>query len=155
MLDILTHLNKTDRVSRSIDPSSFVAAPGIWAAVQSDGSIANCDAAAVKTLHKLVIGNASSSVYESHDVEVGRIGTMESVGIRCKVDSEGYAGTVAQGDLLMVSYNTTGTSTIGKLMSTTEIGHETGSREIVARAEEIGTDYVVFKTVSPYAATIA
>jgi len=154
MLEILTHLAKVDRPVRVVDPSSFVAAPGIWGAVQANGSIANCDAAAVKTLHKMVIGSKSSNIYEGHDVEVGRIGTMESVGVRCKVDGEGYAGTIVQGDLMYVSYHTTGTSTIGKLRSTTEAGHETGSREIVARAEEIGTGYVVYKTISPYVATL-
>lgn len=154
MLEILTILSKLDRVTRVVDPSSFVASPGIWAAVQSDGSVANCDAASVKTLHKMIISSASSSQYESHDIEVGRIATMESTGARVKVDAEGYAGTIAQGDMLYVSYNTTGTSTIGKLRSTTEVGHETGDREIVARAEEVGTDYLVFKTVSPYKETL-
>jgi len=155
MLEILTILSKLDRVSRSVDPSSFVAAPGIWAAVQSDGSVANCDAAAAKNIHKMVIGSKSSNIYEGHDVEVGRISTMESVGARCKVDGEGYAGTILQGSILYVSYNTTGTSTIGKLRDTVEAGHETGSREIVARCEEVGTDYIVFKTISPYVATLS
>jgi len=154
MLEILTTLSKLDRVSRHVDPSSFVAAPGIWAAVQTDGSIANCDSAAVKSLHKLVIGSKSGNMYEGHDVEVGRITTVESVGARCKVDGEGYAGTVNQGDLLCVSYNTVGTSTIGKLVSVDETA-ETGTREIVARAEEIGTDFIVFKTVSPYKTTLS
>jgi hypothetical protein len=154
MLEILTILNKVDRVSRVVDPDSFVAAPGIWGAIQSDGSIANCDAASVKYIHKLAMSSASSSVYESHDIEVGRITTMESLGTRVKVDSEGYAGTIAQGDLLFVSYNTTGTSTIGKLRSTTEAGHETGDFEVVARAEEVGTDYLVYKTISPYKVTL-
>jgi hypothetical protein len=155
MLEILTVLSKLDRVSRVVDPSSFVGVPGIWAAVQSTGSVANCDDTSVKYIHKMVIGSKSSNIYEGHDVEVGHIGTMESVGARCKVDGEGYAGTIAQGDLLMVSYNTTGTSTLGKLRSTTEGGHETGDREIVARCEEVGTGYIVFKTISPYKATIA
>ena len=155
MLEILTKLAPLDRVSRVVDPDTFVAAPGIWGAIQSDGSIANCDAASVKYIHKLVISSASSNQYESHDISVGRITTLESLGVRCKVDSEGYAGTIAQGDLLMVSYNTTGTSTIGKLRSTTEIGHATGDHEIVARAEEVGTDYLIYKTISPYKATIS
>jgi len=155
MLEILTHFNKLDRVSRVVDPSSFVAAPGIWAAVQTDGSVENCDAAAVKTIHKLVIGSKSSNIYEGHDVEVGRIGTMESLGVRCKVDSEGYAGTIAQGNTLYVSYQTTGTSALGKLSSvSTPIGSETGTREVVARCEEVGTGYIVFKTISPYTASI-
>jgi len=154
MLEILTHMSKLDRPARVVDPSSFVAAPGIWAAVQADGSLANCDVAAVKTLHKMVIGSKSSNIYEGHDVEVGRIGTVESVGIRCKVDGEGYAGTVLQGSMLYVSYNTTGTSTIGKLRDTVEAGHETGNREIVGRCEEVGTDYIVFKTIAPYVATL-
>jgi len=155
MLEILTHFSKLDRVSRSVDPSSFVASPGIWAAVQPDGSIANCDASSIKTIHKLVIGSKSSNIYEGHDVEVGRVATMESIGVRCKVDSEGYAGTIAQGDNLYVSYQTTGTSAIGKLSSTaTPVGGETGSREVVARCEEVGTNYIVFKTISPYVTTL-
>ena len=155
MLEILTIMSKLDRVSRVVDPSSFVGAPGIWGAVQANGSIANCDGTAVKTIHKLIIGSKSSNIYEGHDVEVGRIGTMESVGTRCKVDSEGYAGTIAQGNLLYVSYQTTGSTSIGNLSAiAAPVGGERGTREIVARCEEVGTGYIVFKTISPYTASL-
>lgn len=153
-LEILTILSKLDRVSRVVDPDSFVASPGLWGAIASDGSIANVDAAAVKKIHKMVISSSSANIYEAHDIQVGRITTMESDGARCKVDTEGYAGTVNQGDMLCVSYLSTGANSIGKLVSTAETS-ETGVREVVARAEEVGTDYVVFKTVSPYTTTLS
>lgn len=153
MLEILTILSKLDRVSRVVDPDTFVAAPGLWGAIQSDGSIANCSVQASEKIHKMVISSASSNIYESHDIQVGRITTMESVGARCKVDGEGYSGTVNQGDMLCVSYQTTGTVSIGKLVSTAETA-ETGLVEVVARAEEVGTDYIVFKTVDPYTETL-
>jgi len=154
MLEILTILSKLDRVSRVVDPDSFVASPGLWGAIQSDGSIANCSAQATELIHKMVISSATASAYESHDISVGRITTMETVGARCKVDEEGYEGTILQGDMLHVSYLTTGVNSIGKLRSTTEVGHETGLVEVVARAEEVGTDYIVFKSIDPYTETL-
>ena len=153
MLEVLTILSKLDRVSRVVDPDTFVATPGLWGAIQSDGSIANADVTAIKKIHKMVMSSASSNIYESHDIDVGRITTMESVGARCKVDSEGYSGTINQGDLLCVSYLTTGSNSIGKLVSREETA-ETGVREMVARAEEVGTDYIVFKTIDPYTETL-
>ena len=77
----------------------------------------------------------------------------ETVGARCKVDAEGYAGTVNQGDMLCVSYLTTGANSIGKLVSVDETS-ETGNVEVVGRAEEVGTDYIVFKTIDPYVTTL-
>ena len=156
MLEILTVLSKLDRVSRAVNPATFVAAPGIWAAVGLDGSLTNC-AVATELVHKMVIGSKSSNIYEGQDVDVGRITTMESLGARCKVDSNGYDGVVAQGAPLYVSYMTTGANSIGKLVSTAQaVAHsENGQiREIVARAQEVGTGYIVFETISPYTATL-
>jgi len=151
VLEILTHFNKIDRVSRLIDPDNFLATPGIWAGVADDGSLVNIATGTPVPINKLVVGNRSDNIYESHDTSIGRITTMETIGIRVKVDSEGYDGTVNKGDLLVPS---AADGTEGKLVSTAETT-ETGDFEIVARCEEVGTDYIVYKTISPEIITLA
>jgi hypothetical protein len=153
MLEILTPLNKVERVSRQIDPATFVAAPGIWAQVQSDGSLLNVLNTVKALVNKLVMGSASSNVYESHDIEVGRITTMESHGVRCKVDSAGYAGTITHGDFLLVSSDK---ASLGKLI-TLETAASTGVYEYVARCEEINNTAgtLIFRTISPVLVTKA
>ena len=151
MLELLTPMQKLERVSRQIDPTTFVAAPGIWAQVQSDGSLINVLNTVKSAINKLVIGSASLDKYESNDVEVGRITTLETIGCRVKVDSAGYAGTVAQGDFLIVSSDTV---SLGKLI-TVATASSAGNYEVVARAEEVNTaaGYIVYRTVSPYIVT--
>lgn len=155
MLEILTLLNKVERVSRIIDPDNFLAVPGLWAEVQADGSLANITTDTPGVITKLVIGNASDNIYESHDVSVGRITTVESIGIRAKVDTEGFDGsTIAQGDLLVVSDKA---GAEGKLVSIIEKPNtEAGNYEIVARAEEVDVTagYIIFRTVSPVILTL-
>lgn len=151
MLEILTPLNKLERVSRQIDPATFVAAPGIWAQVQADGSLLNVLNTVKAKINKLVIGSASSNQYESHDVEVGRVATLESIGCRVKVSNTGYAGTIAQGDFLLVSSDT---ASLGKLI-TLATASSTGVYEYVARAEEVNTadGYIIYRTISPVLVT--
>ena len=146
MLNILTHFNKIQRVSRIIDPDNFVAVPGLWAAMAADGSIENVTTDTPAVLNKLVIGNASSNIYESHDVSIGRITTMESPGVRCEVDSEGYSGTIVQGERLIVS-TTAGTE--GKLVGVTNEAEAAGDYEVVAICEKIDTTLgiLTFRTV--------
>ena len=146
MLEILTPLQKLERVSRQIDPTVFVATPGIWAQVQSDGSLLNVVNTVKAKVNKLVIGSASLNVYESNDVEVGRITTLESIGARVKVDNVGYAGTIAQGDFLLVSSDA---ASLGKLI-TLATASSSGNYEYVARAEEVNTaaGYLIFRTIS-------
>ena len=154
MLDILTLLNKVERVSRSIDSANFVANPGTWANVKADGSLENVTAADVDKICKLVINSASSNIYESHDIEVGRITTVESFGVRCKVDTEGYLATnMAQGQLLVVS-NLAGS--LGKLMVSGS-AVEAGAYQIVAICEEYDSTAhtVIFKTLSPTVLTVS
>ena len=147
MLEILTPLNKLERVSRQIDPATFIAAPGIWGQVQSDGSLINVLNTVKAKINKLVIGSASGNVYESHDVEVGRITTLETIGARVKVDSVGYAGVINQGDFLLVSSDT---ASLGKLI-TLATASSKGDYEYVARAEEVNSSagYLIFRTISP------
>jgi hypothetical protein len=153
MLEILTPLVKLHRVSRSVDPSVFVAKPGIWGELNPDGSLKNVVTDEPAKINKLVVNSASENVYESNDVEVGRVTTIEDFGVRCLVDGEGFTGTpnstINVGDLLAVS-NIEGFE--GKLFSTDENPNtETGDYEVVARVEE--TDAVagtiVYKTISP------
>lgn len=146
MLNILTHFNKIERVSRLIDPDNFVAAPGLWAAMDATGGIENVTTDTPAVLNKLVIGNASSNIYESHDVSIGRITTVESPGVRCEVDSEGYSGTIVQGERLIVS-TTDGTE--GKLVGVTNEAEAAGSYEVVAVCEKIDATagILTFRTI--------
>jgi len=158
MLEILTPMNKIERVSRKITPSSFTAEPGIWGEVQSDGSLANVTVNTPGTITKLVITSASSNVYESHDVEVGRITCMESHGVRIKVDSEGFTGAIGNitvGGKLAVSDKTDG---LGKLFDTSvKPNSEAGDYEVVARVEEVNTSsgYIIYRTLSPVVETVS
>lgn len=152
MLEILTPLAKCVRVTRSIDTATFVAKPGIWAEVASDGSLANVAGAAV-LVNKMVMSSASDNEYESHDVEVGRITTLEGpYGVRFKVDSEGKVGTIVQGDMLVVSNQATEE---GKLR--VSAGLPAGTYEIVARCEQVDNTagWIIAELVSPSTVTIA
>lgn len=153
MMDVLTPLAKLERVSRKVNPATFVATPGIWAAVAADGSLANVATGVEAKVNKLVMSSASSNKYESHDIEVGRITTLESIGARVKVDADGYDGTVNLGDLLVVS---SADGTEGKLVSAAETA-ETGDFEHVARCEEVNATqgWIIFRTISPYIATLS
>ena len=151
MFEILTPMNKVERVSRQIDSATFIAAPGEWAQVGTDGALINVLSTVNAKINKLVIGSASDNVYESHDVEVGRIATLESHGVRCKTDSVGYTGTPTQGDMLVVSSYA---ASLGKLISVAEAVN--GTYEIVARAEEVNSasGYIIYRTLSPVMITI-
>ena len=146
-LQILTPLTKTDRVSRQMNPVTFVATPGIWAMLNNDGTISNVVADTPALINKLVIGSRSGNKYESNDTSHGRITTMESIGIRCRVSNNLYSGTINKGDQLIVS---TDALTLGQLVSVAETS-ETGWYEVVARCEEINDiqGYMIFRTVSP------
>ena len=150
MMEILTPMNKVERVTRKIDPATFVAVPGIWGVLGATGILTNVATGVNALVNKLVISSASSSIYESHDVEVGRITTMESQGIRVKVDTDGYSATTpVQGDLLVVS---SAAGTEGKLMPSDEAA--AGTYETVGRIEVVGTGYIIFRTMSPTVVTV-
>jgi hypothetical protein len=103
MLDLKTPLSKCTRVSRKVDVANFLAVPGVWVKINNDGSAANVVTSAAPAVAKLCIGTASANQYESHDVEVGRITTLETIGARASVDADGFSGTYANpGDYLSV-----------------------------------------------------
>ena len=77
MLEVLTPLSKCIRVTRPIDPETFVAAPGFFAWVDTDGSLKDQVTDTVKPINKLVMTSATDNIYESHDIESGRITTLE------------------------------------------------------------------------------
>lgn len=153
MMEILTPMNKIERVSRKIDAATFVAEPGIWAVCGSTGILTNVASGVNALVNKLVMTSASSSAYESHDVSVGRITTMESHGIRVKVDTEGFTATTAvAGDLLVVS---SAAATLGKLIPSDEA--VAGTYEVVARIEEVGASsaYIIYRTLSPVSLVVS
>jgi hypothetical protein len=151
-IEILTPIRKPERVSRLIDPSTFVAVPGIWAVLNNDGSLSNVVNDTPAKVNKMVITSRSGNKYESLDTSLGRITTMESIGIRCKLSFGLYVGVINIGDRLVVS---TDPDTLGKLISA-ESGYETGDYEVVARAEEvhISEGWIIIKTASPEMVTL-
>ena len=149
-LQILTPMNKIERVSRQIDPAVFRAVQGIWAELQNDGSLLNIVTSTPAKINKLVLGSRSGNIYEGHDTAHGRIATMESFGVRCRISNNLYDGitsAISMGDRLVVS---TAALTKGQLISA-ETTAETGSYEVVGRCEEINDlqGYMIFRTVSP------
>ena len=154
MLELLTPMNKLERVSRKITPASFVAEPGIWAPVQSDGSLANVTTDTPELVNKLVITSASSNVYESHDVEVGRITCMETQGARVKVDSEGWydsaIGNITVGDLLYVAASDGNEGKLASVSSNPDT-LSSGTYEVVGRVEEVNSTggWIIYRTISP------
>ena len=147
MLEILTPMSKIDRVSRKINADTFSSEPGIWGYVAADESLVNIITGTNKPVNKLVMTRASSNTYESNELAVGRITTMESVGIRCKITSELYTGTPIQGDFMVIS---SALGTEGRLIPIR--ASAIGTYEVVARAEEIHNSdgYIVIRTLSPY-----
>jgi hypothetical protein len=152
MFEILTPLIKATRVSRKIDESNFVAVPGIWAVVKS-GALDNVTTSTPELINKLVIGNSSSNEYEGHDVEVGRITTLETPGVRCRADSDVCVMTgMAMGADLVVS---TEAGSEGKLAVTSQV--TPGTYEVVARVQGIDAvnGIVEYVTVDPFTTVIS
>lgn len=149
-LEVLTLLSKATRVSRTCDPETLVGEAGLWVELNAAGGVLNVGATKPKIAKMLFNGN-SANAYESHDVSLGRITTLETIGARCKVTGAFYKGVVNAGDDLYVNFNDTEDN--GKLCSAQVTG--AGSYNVVAKAEEVGSSYIVFSMVSPISLTIA
>ena len=146
MLEVLTLLSKCTRVPRACDDMSLVGQPGLWVAVQADDSVANVTNGAQSLISKMLFYSSSSSVYESHDISVGRISTIETTGIRFKTDM--YLGTPAQGDLMYVAYSEgSAAAGNGKLRS---VPATTGTFYAVALCEMYNAAgaYIIGETIS-------
>ena len=173
MLDIKTPLSKLHRVARKVDASSFSASPGLWAYLDS-GEAKNISATSSQPkVLRLVLGNASSSQYESNDVESGRIATLEHV-FRASVDDTGFQevggnGTstitdgYSEGAELSVAYTTSTDGTNALSCQTTDLGKlrpiSTSTNDngqiVVARVESYDSTngILTFNTVTPYPKT--
>jgi hypothetical protein len=152
-MEILTPMSKVERVSRQMDPDTFVIVrPGLWAVLENDGTLTNVVTDTPDKVNKLVIGSRTGNIYESHDTAHGRISTMESIGIRIRLTHGLYVGAISVGDRLTVS---TFVSTKGKLISI-ESAYETGDYEAVAMCEEahITEGYIIIRTISPVIVTV-
>lgn len=148
---LLSILSKTQRVSRVCDPDTLIAEAGTWVELNSDGSVALVGVSAPKVSKLLYNGN-SDSMYESHDVALGRITTLETIGARVQVSSDFLVGDMNQGDDLYVVYNTE--SDNGKLASAQEAAD--GTYTVVGKVEQVNADgSICYSTVSPVKVTIA
>ena len=152
MFNILSLLIDAQRVTRKVDASTFVMVPGLWAEQQTDGSVVNVTAGSPAVINRLIITSSSGgvNVYETQDVKVNRITSLESPGMRCECDSDVcvLAG-LAIGEDLVVS---TEVGAEGKLAATTQVAD--GDYEIVARVLAIANGILTFVTVSSYMVTI-
>ncbi len=148
----LTILSKAQRVSRMCDPDTLVAESGFWVELVADGSVDLVGATATKIAKLLYNGN-SGNMYESHDVSLGRITTLETVGARISVTSDFLVGAVAFGDDLYVAFNQTPATDNGKLSSAQTTG--AGSYNIVAKCEQLNADgSIEYSIVSPVKLTL-
>lgn len=172
MLDVKTPLSKIHRTTRRI-ATGFAAVPGSWAYIASTGVLTNVVSTSTNQTQpkvlKCVMGNASTNTYESNDIAVGSIATLETV-FRAAVDSNGYATAAAagtslnnatyypQGQELTVAYLVTSTATGAGLQfsATADIGKlrpvVTNGEVVVARVEGIDAtnSVLTFETVTPY-----
>ena len=153
MLTILTPLSKLHRISRKIDKSNFEAVPGIWGTLDAAAELANITTDLPSVNCELVINSASLNQYESHDIEVGRISTINEPGVRCSVDEEGYVDSVnvVIGVDLVVAVDA---GDEGKLSTVADIT-KTGDYAIVARciAMDATNNVMTYITVSPRTVT--
>ena len=104
-------------VNLSGNGSQVLLGNGTWG-TSSSGNVANANYAnfagtaynvsgSTPAVCKLCIGFASTNMYESNDVKVGRITTLETTGCRCGVDGDGFGGSSASpGNYLSVDSST-------------------------------------------------
>lgn len=150
-LEVLTLLSKSQRVSRTCDADTLVGEAGLWVELQSDGSVANITHDQLPAISKMLFNGNSTNTYESNDVSLGRITTLETIGARCKVDTAFLYGVIALGHDLYVSYTVAGEE--GKLQSAQTAG--AGTYNIVAKAQQVdASGSVTFEIVSPISLTI-
>ena len=143
MLDIRTPLSKDIRVSRKIDVGNFVALPGVWVGIAADGKAFNVVTGTTPAVCKICISSASANMYESNDVKVGRITTLESTGVRFGVDADGFGGSSAASGAYLSVDNASGKEGKLKVAATGET--------IVATVEgyDAASGILTFVTSSP------
>ena len=166
MLDVKTPLSKVQRTSRRLNQKTNFFVPGNWGYV-ANGLLNQFTAGvtAAQPVVKLVMGNNTSSVYESNDTEVGSISTVEGV-FRAAVDSNGYqvydvqqtpaAISYTPGEDLTVAWATTSTWTTSlAYAAAADLGklHPAATNDVVvARVESVDAtnSILTFETVTPH-----
>ena len=149
MIEILTIYDKWHRVNRKIDVDSFLIDAGKWAVLKDTGLLANITTATPEDGNcKLVITSVTDSVYESHASSTGRVTTCETPGVRVKIDSDLYVGTITVEDKLAVAVDA---GNEGKLFSIADAGNgqPAGDYQVVAVAEEVNSTegYIVYRLI--------
>jgi hypothetical protein len=151
MLDIRTPLSKDTRVSRKIDVANFVANPGNWVGIDNTGAAYNVTTT-TPAVCKLCIGYASTNMYESNDVKVGRITTLETTGCRFGVDADGFttvAGTPAAGNYLSVYSTASGDPTLIAHRGKLQVASTGETIVAVTEGYDSTTGILTFITTSP------
>jgi len=102
-LEIITLYNKFDRVTRSIvDLDNFQIDPGMWAVVTDDSKV-DMVSDYSSGLCQMVINYVGSDFYETHDTRASRVTTVESIGVKFRINNSVYVGNPAVDELLTVS----------------------------------------------------
>lgn len=145
--DVLTPFSKLHRVSYKFDKSAgdtFVV--GEWGELAATGEIAKAGslAAASTANFKLVLTRVSDSIYEAHDVAVGRITAIDDVGTRIYAEASMVAGGSLAGieplGLLTVETGATGTGLIKTAVAT---------NTVVGVVQEVHPTYIVYSIAAP------
>jgi hypothetical protein len=172
MFEIKTPYSKLHRAVRRIK-AGFASVPGIWGYIDNNDVLNNIATNLTATtaqarVLKPVLGNASASIYEGHDVRgVGSVSTVEGI-FRATVDGAGYqkvdsdntninlTTVYTQGADLSVAYLTTAIATsdldfslladLGKLKPA-QVGDT-----VVARVESLNATKgeLTYETVTPF-----
>ena len=163
MLEIKTPLSKIHRPVRPVR-DGYLGNYGTWGYIDSDGFInqiasTSTNQSQAKVL-KLFINRSMSTRYESHDVKVGRIATLEGL-YRAAVNSDGYQVndtlgnpiTYNVGDRLSPAYNITSSPTTDtNYADATDIGKlrpSTRGETVVAHVENLSGGVLTFRSITP------
>jgi len=147
LFEVLTQMATVHRVTRKVDPGNFILVPGRWADFVN-GVIQNVTTHTPAVITKLVVSNASTSLYESHDIKVNRVTTLEEFNVRCRANGITCVMTgLTTGAPLVVS---TEPGDEGKLAVVSQVS--SGTYTVVARVVSINIEdgTMVFINVSPY-----
>ena len=152
LFDVLTPLSKTHRITRRVDIDNFIIFPGMWAELKDDGWLYNITTDTPGLVNLLVIGDASASLYETHDVKVKRVTTVEIPGVRCRANGATvHMDDMAIGSELVVS---TDAGEEGKLAVTTQV--QSGDYVVVGEVLTFDSvnEIITYQLVSPRTITV-
>jgi len=122
------------RTSRRIDTDTFISLPARWG-VLSGETLVGVTTGSPGILNKFPLTDFLGTDYESQDLKIGRITTLETPGTRVTVNLEGYVEGIVKNEDLIVSVES---GEEGKLRSAN--GATPGTYEIVARCQSVDND---------------